>query len=122
MPNATAHRVGAALVVGGVAAFHESQAGDATGKPLAAGLLAALCGTLPDILEPATHPNHRQFCHSWVFMALLGGGLHKLYQWQPDTPWQEVLRWVGLVGGGSYLVHLAMDSTTSKSLPLLGRI
>jgi len=83
MPNAAAHRFGAALVVGSISAHAGQQTGQATTKPLVHAAMAAVCGTLPDVLEPALHPNHRQFYHSLGFAALLGYGTYKLYKWQP---------------------------------------
>ncbi len=84
MPNATTHRLGAALVIGGASSFTERLNGENSGKPVVHAALAAACGTLPDILEPAFHPNHRQFFHSIGFAGLLGCGLYKLHQqWRP---------------------------------------
>jgi inner membrane protein len=77
---------------------------------------------LPDLLEPATSPSHRQFFHSLVFAGLLGVGLHKLHGWQPDDDGGKFVRWLGLIAGSAYLIHLAMDFTTAKSLPLVGKV
>ncbi|MDT8405049.1 metal-dependent hydrolase [Sulfuriflexus sp.] len=119
MANAVAHRFGAALVVGGISAYNEDQNGQNTAKPLVHATAAAVCGSLPDILEPAFHPNHRQFFHSFGFAGLLGYGLYKLYQWQPQDEMNKLLKQAGFVVGGAYLVHLAMDATTPKSLPIV---
>jgi inner membrane protein len=83
---------------------------------------ADCCGMLPDLAEPATSPHHRQFFHSLAFAALLGYSVYRLYQWDPETPQTHFLRVLGLVAGGAYLVHLALDATTKRSLPLIGRI
>ena len=48
-----------------------------------AALVAALASGLPDVLEPATSPHHRQFCHSAAFAALITAGMKKLYDWVP---------------------------------------
>ena len=87
-----------------------------------AGGLGALCGSLPDVLEPAIHPNHRQFFHSVAFGVLLGRGLLSLYRWQPDDDAGRMLRAIGLVASGAYLTHLVMDATTAKSIPLVGKL
>ena len=89
---------------------------------VAAGSLGAFCGSLPDLLEPAIHPNHRQFFHSVAFGLLVAGGMGQVYRWKPDEPWQRVLRGAVLIAGGAYLVHLLMDATTPKSLPLIGKL
>lgn len=88
----------------------------------ASGLFGAVCGTLPDLIEPANNPNHRQFFHSIAFGAILSGGLWHLWQWRPDREWQIWARRAGLVAGGAYLVHLMLDSTTPKGLPVLGKL
>lgn len=114
-----AHRTVAGLVVGVTIAYREHQQGESSAKPFVGAGLAALLGTLPDWIEPANHPNHRQFFHSIAFAAGLGYGGYKLYKWQPQEDWQKALRFIGLVGIGAYLVHLGMDATTPKSLPLV---
>ena len=117
--NAAAHRLGAALTVGGFSAYNEYQkSGEISAQPLLHAGLAAACGTLPDLLEPAHHPNHRQFFHSFAFASATAYGLYRAFQWQPEEPWQKHLRTLTLIAGGAYLVHLAMDATTPKSLPL----
>lgn len=119
MPNAAAHQLGAALVIGGISVASEQQKDQNTSAPLAHGTVAACLGTLPDILEPACHPNHRQFFHSLAFAGLLGFGLYRLYQWEPYDEPQKALKTLGLIAGGAFLVHLAMDATTAKSLPVI---
>lgn len=119
MANATAHRLGAAAVVSGVALAAENNQEEPTAKPLVAGSLAWLAGTLPDILEPARHPNHRQFFHSLAFAGLVGHGVYKAWQWEPESKTQEWLRIAGIAIGGAYLVHLAMDAMTPKGLPVV---
>ena len=77
---------------------------------------------MPDILEPAVHPHHRQFFHSIAFAALIGSGMYKLYQWETETEMEKILKLCLLVAGGAYLIHLAMDACTKRSLPLLGKV
>jgi inner membrane protein len=122
MANALDHRLMAAACVGGVAAADWKEGDHWVKHPMAAAGMAASCGTLPDLIEPALHPNHRQFFHSIAFAFGVGIGLHQLYQWKPDTNPGRVLRGVLLVGGAAYLIHLAMDACTRKSLPLLGKL
>lgn len=81
MPNALAHRLGAGLALAGAAAYVEKQEGEITAKPLLAGAGGFVFGTLPDLIEPALHPNHRQFFHSFLVLAGVGYGLKKLYDW-----------------------------------------
>lgn len=119
MPNAFAHRLGAGLAVGSIVAYRESQEGEITGKTLLSGVGAAACGTLPDLIEPALHPNHRQFFHSFLALGIAGYGLKKLYDWQPQTDEGRFWRGIGMVVCGGYAVHLLMDATTKRSLPLV---
>ena len=79
-------------------------------------------GTMPDLLEPATNPHHRQFFHSLTFAVALGYCLYRLYQWEPSSSELKAVRLIGLIAGGAYLVHLALDATTKRSLPLVGGI
>ena len=120
--NAAAHRMTAALSMGLLLHAEETKRGQVTAWPIAGAGVAALATNLPDVLEPALTPNHRQFFHSLLFAGILGYGLYRLHGWDAETPEQKFLRTVGLIAGGAYLVHLALDATTKRSLPLIGRI
>ena len=127
--NRRAHAVGSGLALA-IAAYidavadpqHPECVAGRNIRVVASGGFAALCGSLPDLLEPATHPGHRQFFHSVAFAGILAAGLYQTYHWRPDDPVHRLIRGTILVAGGAYLVHLAMDATTPKSLPLLGKI
>jgi membrane-bound metal-dependent hydrolase YbcI (DUF457 family) len=120
--NAAAHQWTAGLAVGLHLADREQKAGKATLEPLAGGFGAYLLTKLPDLLEPATTPNHRQFFHSLAFASLLGIGLNKLHKWQPEEAADKFWKALGMVAISSYLIHLALDATTAKSLPLFGKL
>jgi hypothetical protein len=77
-------------------------------------------GTLPDLVEPATNSNHRQFFHRVVIAVAIGYGLYRLYRWDPETPFKQIVRILALLAGGAYLVHLGMDATTRRSLLWVG--
>lgn len=47
------------------------------GTSLAMGAAAACFPSLPDVLEPAVHPNHRKFFHSVTFAVALGFGMRR---------------------------------------------
>lgn len=87
------------------------------GSALAMGTAAALLPSLPDVLEPAIHPNHRRFFHSIAFAMAVGYGLHRAYKWDAQEPWEKLARVAALVAGAAYLAHLARDAFTAKSLP-----
>lgn len=89
--------------------------------PVIGGALSAAVASLPDKIEPAIHPHHRQFFHSIAFAMLVGYGVYKAYQWEPETPLKKLLRIIAVIGGSAYLLHLAADSLTDRSLPLVGK-
>lgn len=90
--------------------------------PVFAAVVAALASGLPDLLEPARNPRHRQFCHSAAFAALVASGMKRLYGSMPATPGEALLRDVLLSVGVGYLAHLGADGTTAFGLPLIGKI
>lgn len=122
MANGATHQLAGA--VAGIAVCATDNPDRATGvhHPLAAGAIGAALGKLPDMIEPAIHPHHRQFFHSVVVAAGLVAGMRKLYQWEPEDGLEKVVRSLLLVGGAAYLSHLALDALTSRSLPLVGKI
>jgi len=123
MPNAAAHILGAAIGVGLMHLAHEHAAEEGpSGMPFASAGLAACFGCVPDRLEPAIHPNHRQFFHSLAFGALLIYSGKRVYDWHPEDDLGKAARYVMLVGIAAYGVHLAMDALTKKSLPLIGKL
>lgn len=90
--------------------------------PVFAAVVAALASGLPDLLEPASSPRHRQFCHSAAFAALVTTVMRKLYDWMPQTPSEVLVRDALLSIGFGYMAHLCADATTPMGLPLLGSI
>jgi membrane-bound metal-dependent hydrolase YbcI (DUF457 family) len=70
----------------------------------------AFVGLVPDILEPATSPNHRQFFHSTVAAGLVAwaiSGKHTL-------KFSRATRLALWIFGMSYLSHITLDCTTPK--------
>jgi hypothetical protein len=51
---------------------------------------------------------------------MLGVALNEVRQWEPQTEWDKFLKQTILVAGVAYLIHLALDFSTCKSLPLVG--
>lgn len=119
--NGAAHRLIAAAAISVTLGHHEQKAGRVTPWPLVGGAFGAVCTAIPDYLEPALHPNHRQFFHSVAFAGVLIYGFRRLYEWNVKTPSEELARKLGMIGIGAYLIHLACDATTPKSLPWLGK-
>lgn len=90
-------------------------------NPVTAAMAGGFFATLPDRLEPALHPNHRQFFHSVAILALIATGVRAAYRWEPATKGQALLRALLLVGGVAYGTHLVLDGLTPKSIPLIGK-
>ena len=77
----------------------------------------AVIGLAPDLLEPAEHPNHRQFFHSIGFSALLlwaRTGVHG----SPtlNVEFKRYFDWMI----SAYASHLICDGQTPKGLPFIG--
>lgn len=118
--NGPTHRMVAGAAIAAAAVYHEQRSGqEPTAMPLAAGALGALCTNLPDILEPATSPNHRKAFHSVTCAVAIGFGMKKAWDWKPEDDLGRLARFVMLVAGAGYLTHLALDATTKRSLPLI---
>lgn len=120
MSNGPTHQLTAAALVGVVCIHAERDKQNMSARPVVGAVLAAKFTKLPDILEPAIHPNHRQFFHSVAFASLLGVAGYKIYKWNPDNPFDEAIRFALMVAVGAYGIHLLLDASTPKSLPLIG--
>lgn len=118
--NRATHQLVAGAAAGIYLVKRESATGATTIKPLLGSAAAAFFTNLPDVLEPATSPNHRAMFHSLAFAALLGTCLYQLNQWQTETELESLLKGAGMLALSAYLIHLALDFTTAKSLPLIG--
>lgn len=83
---------------------------------------SALCGlftaSLPDILEPAHHPNHRAAAHS---VAALLGTSYAAYCVHKSDKIDGKAKLMVSVATAGYLSHLMLDSQTPKGLPLFAR-
>jgi len=120
MPNAAAHKVGAGIAVTALFATHQIiKNREIDWTTLATSFAGSQLGTLPDLLEPATHPNHRAFFHSYTVLAAVGYAGYKLYKWEPETSFERLLKDIGIVASIAYATHLLMDSKTPKGLPLV---
>jgi len=122
MASGSTHQMAAAVIVGGTCLCIESSQEEKAGKSVIGAVLAATMTRLPDVLEPATHPNHRQFFHSIAFASLLGIATHKVYRWEPEDTVDKAVRFTLLVGASAYFIHLLLDAGTPKSLPLIGKL
>ncbi len=85
-------------------------------QSLFSGFCGAIGGIIPDVIEPATNPNHRDFFHSGMM-----GGL--IFFWEDKLRQNEIinpqLKKAILDFSCGYKLHLLVDSATPKSLPLI---
>lgn len=122
MSNAGAHKLGAAVTLYTFMANEDAKKSVTSNRPLAAACVGVTCGTLPDVFEPAFHPNHRQFFHGLAFAGFVGYACYRFYKWGPETDGEKLMRFLLLTMSGAYLTHLAMDAFSPKGLPLIGRV
>lgn len=122
MANGKTHLMVGAVSGIALAAIDKKNESTYFSDPLVAGAVGGFFGKLPDLIEPATNPNHRQFFHSVVVFGALIAGCKKMYEWSPEDDFGKALRAVVLVGGVAYMSHLALDALTKKSLPVIGSI
>ena len=143
MPNRHEHRVIALL---GQAPFelcrgHRLTSADRLADSIGAFMGAVFGADLPDRLEPADSPHHRQAAHGIIpaiGAVILAGSMYRgfvqdLYDQAEATPadsdTHEALRLLRFMAAGfvraapnGYLSHLVADSTTPRGLPLFGRL
>jgi membrane-bound metal-dependent hydrolase YbcI (DUF457 family) len=75
-------------------------------------------GLLPDLLEPASNPNHRKFAHSILVAIGLFVVIGLIWRSSESISDEQRLALGSMVV--AYLSHLMMDSTTPKCIPLIG--
>jgi len=149
MPNGKVHKIiGTGAGVATSLCFTDGQPGlDRTIQAVGAGLGGYVGAKLPDIIEPATSPRHRQFAHSLVCnVSIAAAGyaavetFHQNVQNLAEKIRQEinasqdpvskfgwsVLLFFVLLGSGfvvgtlaGYLSHIAADSLTPASIPII---
>ncbi len=121
MPCAATHRLINFTATAGFLAMLPKEDQRGIAHPLVGATATSLLASVPDVIEPPIHPHHRQRYHSIAVAGIVGFGLYRAYHWQPETPEQKWLRIAALVCGTAYLLHLAADFMTARSLPLLGK-
>ena len=116
--NAREHAILGALIAGGTYVLYKisKQESIDLGEALLSVIGGAVAGVAPDILEPATNPNHRSLFHSGATLALLTQGSRKVLK---NTQFTESQKAILLSLSAAYASHLVTDGTTPKSIPLL---
>jgi len=79
-------------------------------------VVGGLAGIAPDILEPATGPNHRSFFHSIILLIMLGYWNQKVWESQNLTEDQKLI--ISSLSA-AYGSHLMTDSVTPKGIPFI---
>ncbi|HYM00392.1 MAG TPA: metal-dependent hydrolase [Blastocatellia bacterium] len=82
------------------------------------GLGGFTAGCIPDIIEPALHPNHRGFFHSVTAAGIVGYLGYRATDF--DDLSDEVRLTIRVLSAG-YGSHLILDAATPKSLPSFQR-
>lgn len=150
MPNRGTHTLIGAI--GGALASYiaepQLRGSDRFWNVVGGALGGAIGGRLPDMLEPATNPNHRQFAHgvlpaigvtvatknmrrkardkarSWANQAHTPSASRALRVGESGPPRELRFVALGALRGleTGYASHLAADALTPKGLPLVGRL
>jgi membrane-bound metal-dependent hydrolase YbcI (DUF457 family) len=122
MPRAKEH-----LIIGAVAAAATNallQTLEGIGDPhhkfdwgelLTCAGIGGMVALIPDVLEPATTPNHRQIFHSVACaasVAYICTGKH-------TERWQRAERVFAVAIAAGYLSHLGADAMTPRSISLI---
>lgn len=122
MPNSKTHLIiGAATgaAVNAYLQFNRLKADNAArfdwAEIVVCSAVAGAAALLPDLLEPATTPNHRKFFHSVAMAALV---THAITGNHTKKCTAAELLLLTVVGMG-YLSHLAADATTPKCISLI---
>jgi membrane-bound metal-dependent hydrolase YbcI (DUF457 family) len=84
---------------------------------LASTAAGAVFACLPDIIEPALHPNHRGLFHSCAAIGAISYASERIVGSVGLT--QDARMGVS-VFSAAYISHLLIDAMTPKGLPLLG--
>lgn len=128
--NGSEHRVIGGLAGLALVAFAASRQNRAprVGE-LVSGVLCGVAGaSLPDTIEPADHPHHRNTAHSHLMLAttatiaVTGASLLEGVPVHADPVAQflrDLMRSVPMTLAVGYGSHLASDATTPRGLPLV---
>ncbi|MGI8546807.1 MAG: metal-dependent hydrolase [Gemmatimonadaceae bacterium] len=149
MPNRRTHTTVGAVSGGALAAFHARRLapGDQAVEAIGGMLAGAWTGQLPDLLEPATSPCHRDVAHSCAVLTAVAS--LALEQWRTNcrayadeyrcrrtgseltggeylllTLYETVWRLIaGALAGlqAGYASHLLLDGCTPSGLPVFLR-
>lgn len=122
MPNGSTHQaVGAVAGIVGYL-FDDNPEPGALVRLAFAVATSIMAAKIPDKLEPATSPHHRQFFHSVFVLCGVMVAIKMVLKWKTKEPWKKLLRLMLLAVGVSYLSHLLLDAGTPMRIPLVGKL
>ena len=78
----------------------------------------AIAGILPDLLEPATNPNHRSFFHSIISLSTITAGNGAIWDSINQSLTDDQKAAISILSA-SYCSHLVTDGMTKKGLPII---
>jgi inner membrane protein len=90
------------------------------GEMLGCALMSTAAAMVPDILEPALNPHHRNFAHSVVTGSALARFATDRCR-VDNRDWEEFQKILWASATAGYLSHLVADACTPRGLPLLCR-
>ena len=91
MANKAEHDLIGLLIGAGISLFNKDGASQLAINPISGALVGKYMSRVPDLLEPAYHPNHRAFFHSWTCLGLLGFGMYKTWKWETHETDKDIL-------------------------------
>lgn len=118
MPNAKIHFLIGAAIGAGIYCLARKAQDQPIELPslLGMGLAGGVAGLLPDLIEPATSPQHRQIAHSVAALLISISSVSNINQSQYIGQNQKEFLAVLALGYGS---HLILDAGTPAGLPLI---
>jgi len=85
------------------------------GELLACCAVGGAAALIPDMLEPASHPNHRNLFHSLAVAALVAWLISGNHTREYSAGTKALL----LAGGLGWLSHILLDALTPRCVPLV---
>lgn len=118
-------------MVGGVTSMVLQKNNSRIGLPYTAlaVTIGGASGRLPDFIEPALHPNHRSFFHSYLFgffLVYIGKYFYDFLRRKDSEEvddkkidWFKVIIFIIFIGIAAYIIHLLLDAFSRKGLPFI---